>query len=501
MTDEIHLPDNIEELKRQLLKAQQELAVVNARNQFLEEQFRLAQHKQFGPSSEGFAGQGELFNEAEEIAATEPEEEKQDISYSRNKPKRKPLPPELPRETIVHDLTDEEKICERCQGELHKIGEDKAEKLKFIPAKVKVIEHVRPKYACRQCEQSGTGNAIKQAPVPVSPIPKGIATASLLSQLITSKYQYGLPLHRQEAMFKQYGIELSRKSMSDWMLRSAALFEPLIERLKEEMLKQPVMHADETRVKVVNADKQKSYMWLYCTGTDSPKLNSKIPNIVLYDYRDSRSASCPVDYLDGYCGYLQVDGYQAYEKTNTTLAGCWAHARRKFTEAKQAQGKGKSSRADMALSFIQKLYGIESKHKEKTAMEKYEARQQQAKPIVDKLRKWLTKQNVLPKTKLGEAITYLNNQWLKLVRYLEGGQLNIDNNRAERAIKPFVIGRKNWLFSQTANGAKASAALYSIIETAKANGLTPFDYVMACLDELCQPEPDIESLLPWNIKI
>jgi transposase len=211
MTYNSHLPDDIEELKRQLLKVQQELAVVNARNQYLEEQFRLAQHKQFGKSSEGFAGQGELFNEAEALAGqTEDTPEKEAISYERNKPKRKPLPPELPRETLVHDLPDEEKVCACCEGKLHKIGEDKAEKLEFIPAQVKVIEHIRPKYACRRCEKTGTSNAIKQAPVLVSPIPKGIATASLLAQLITSKYQYGLPLHRQEALFKQYGIELSR---------------------------------------------------------------------------------------------------------------------------------------------------------------------------------------------------------------------------------------------------------------------------------------------------
>lgn len=487
-----NLPDDPVLLKQLLIKQVQ-------RNRYLEEQFRLAQQKQFGKSSEGFPGQGELFNEAEEIVDIA-QEDKQDINYTRNKPKRKPPPKDLPREQIIHDIPEEEKHCDCCQSELHKIGEDTSEKLEFIPAQVKVIEHIRPKYACRQCEKTGTTNHIKQAKVPNSPIPKGIATASLLSQLITSKYQYGLPLHRQESLFKQYGIALSRQTMSDWVLKSAELFEPLLKRFKADMLKQPVIHADETPVNVVKADKTKCYMWLYCTGTDSPKASNNIPNIVLYDYHASRAAACPVNYLNGYSGYLQVDGYQAYEQTQATLVGCWAHARRKFIEAKQAQGKGKSGRADMALSYIQKLYGIESKNKDCMSAMKYEARQQQARPIIDKLHIWLSKQNVLPKTKLGEAIIYLNNQWPKLIRYLEDGRLNIDNNRAERAIKPFVIGRKNWLFSQTGNGANASAALYSIIETAKANGLVPFDYVMTCLDELCQPEPNIESLLPWNIK-
>ncbi|WP_345530738.1 IS66 family transposase, partial [Thalassotalea piscium] len=279
------------------------------------------------------------------------------------------------------------------------------EKLDFIPAQVKVIEHVRPKYACRECEKTGTSNPIKQALMPVSPIPKGIATASLLSQLITSKYQYGLPLYRQESLFKQYGIALSRQTMSDWMLKSAALFPPLIKRLKEELRKQAVIHADETTVNVIKSDKIKSYMWLYCTGTDSPMPTSSIPNIILYDYHDSRAGRCVVDYLDGYSGYLQVDGYQAYHQTQATLVGCWAHARRKFIEAKQAQPKGKSGKADVALSYIQKLYGIESRFKNTTPEETYEARQTQAKPILDKLHGWFTQQNVLPKNKLGEAIT------------------------------------------------------------------------------------------------
>ena len=493
------LPNDIDQLKALLLAERALTAQLQQEKQRLLELFRLAQQKRFGKSSEGFVGQGELFNEAEEVADIV-EEDKQVISYTRKKPKRKPLPTDLPREVIVHDLTDGEKVCDCCNGQLHKIGEDKAEKLEFIPAQVKVIEHIRPKYACRHCEKTGVKNTIKQAPVAVSPIPKGIATSSLLSQLITSKYQYGLPLYRQESMFKQYGIELSRQTMSDWMLKSATLFAPLLQRLKQILLNQGVIHADETTINVVKSDKVKSYMWLYCTGTDSPVPLNKIPNIVLFDYHNSRAGACVIDYLSGYDGYLQVDGYQAYAQTGATLVGCWAHARRKFIEAKQVQGKNKSGKADMALSYMQKLYAIEAKLKGKTLEEKYEARQQQAKPLIEKLHDWLIKQHVLPKTKLGEAITYLNNQWHKLIRYLESGQLNIDNNRAERAIKPFVIGRKAWLFSQTANGAHASAALYSIIETAKANGLIPFDYVLKCLDELCKSEPDIDAIIPWNIK-
>jgi len=486
-------------LHHRIAELEKQVTQLQSRNHYLEEQFRLAQQKQFGASSEAHPGQGELFNEAEELAVEVIEPEQETIEYTRNKPKRKPLPKDLPREVIIHDIPDEDKVCEGCSGKLHKIGEDKSEKLEFIPAKVKVIEHVRPKYGCRECEKSGTENRIKQAPVPNSVIPKGYATPSLLSQIITSKYQYGLPLYRQEAMFKQVGIELSRKTMADWMMRCSDLLAPLYDRLHELILKQSVIQADETTLKVVCEDKSTCYMWLYCSGGDSPYPESPIPTIVLYDYQRSRAGQCAVDFLEGYNRYLQVDGYVGYEQTQATLVGCWAHARRKFMEAKQSQPKGKSGKADIALNQIQKLYGIEKQTKDKSPEDKQRIRQEKAVPLLNKLNTWLDKSvnQVPPKSALGKAITYCLNQWSKLIRYTEDGHLSIDNNRAERAIKPFVIGRKNWLFANTANGAKASAILYSITETAKANGLMPFDYLMFLLEQVSQPDYDTESLLPW----
>ncbi len=490
-----NLPDDPATLKKMLSQ-------VMSRYQYLEEQFRIAQHKQFGQSTEGHPGQGELFNEAEALAV-ESDTQEEAISYTRKKPTRKPLPKDLPREVIVHDISDEEKVCGCCAGELHRIGEDKSEKLQFIPAQVKVIEHVRPKYACRACEKDGISNTVKQAPVPHSVIPKGYATPSLLSQIITSKYQYGLPLYRQESMFKQHGIELSRKTMADWIIRCAELFKPLYDQLHQHILKQPVIAADETTLKVVESEKVNSYMWLYASGADSPIGNisgTEIPNIVLYDYHNSRAGQCAVNFLKGYSGYLQVDGYQGYEQTQATLIGCWAHARRKFMEAKKGAGKKGSGKADWALNHIQKLYRLETQLKDKTVEERYITRQEKSVPLLSQLHMWLMKsaQQVLPKTKLGEAIQYCLNQWKKLERYTLDGLLSIDNNRAERGIKPFVIGRKNLLFSQTATGANASAVLYSIIETAKANDLNVFEYVMTCLDELSQPDVNIEQLLPWQ---
>lgn len=491
-------------LQKQVVEQEKVIAVLQARNLFLEEQFRLAQQQRFGASSEAHPEQGDFFNEVEaELDTTDDTEEETGTSTTiKKKPVRQKLPKDLPREIIIHDIED--KTCACCHAQLHKMGEERSEKLEFIPAQVKVIEHVRLKYSCRNCEQENTTTDIKIARVPDSPIPKSIATATLLSQIITSKYQYALPLYRQESLFKQYGIELNRKTMSDWMMKCSHLFEPLYQQLKSTLLAQKAIHADETPLKVINDDKTKSYMWVYCTGTDSPNKNnpSNSPNIVLYDYQQgSRAGACAANYLHNFTGYLHVDGYAGYEKTTATLVGCWAHARRKFIEAQKAQPKGKTGKADMALSFIQKLYRIEISIKDKTSDEKYQIRQAQAKPLLNKLYAWLNKTNIVPKSALGSAIQYSKNQWHKLVRYIENGDLNIDNNRAERAIKPFVIGRKNWLFCNTSNGANASSMLYSIIETAKANGLTPFDYIAHCLEQLSHKDCDIEQLLPWNVKI
>ena len=485
------LPDDPALLKKLLTKQA-------ARLMFLEEQFRLAQQQRFGASSENHPAQGDLFNEAEAELDVVEEAREPPVTTAKKKPVRKKLSADLPRETIIHDIED--KTCGCCGHELHQMGDERSEKLEFIPAQVKVIEHVRLKYSCRTCEKKGTSTQIKIASVPPSPIPKGIATATLLSQIITSKYQYALPLYRQESLFKQYGIELSRKSMADWVMRSADLFKPLYARLQTILLQQGVIQADETTLKVINEDKVKSYMWLYCTGTDSPN-KSDTPNIVLYDYQAGRAGQCAVDYLDGFTGYLQVDGYAGYEKTSATLVGCWAHARRKFIESQTAQAKGKIGKADMALSMIQKLYRIEISLKDKDASEKYQLRQVKAKPQLEQFYKWIEKANVPPKSALGKAIQYCINQWHKLTRYVEDGNLAIDNNRAERAVKPFVIGRKNWLFSNTANGARASAMLYSLIETAKSNGLTPFDYIAHCLEQLSHEQTNVEKLLPWYIKL
>ena len=497
-------------------------------NQQLIEQFRLAQHKQFGKSSEANVNQGELFNEAEMIVEAEEAnpsssnaEDTTPTINEKSLPKGKPLPADLPREVIVHDITEEEKTCGSCGNLRHPMGEVKSEQLEFVPATIKVIEHVRLKYSCRHCETQGEQTKIQLASLPARPIPKSIATSSLLAQIITSKYQYALPLYRQESLFKQHGIELSRSTMSIWMLKSAALLQPVYDRLKEGLLQQPVIQADETPLNVINEDKSQCYMWLYCSGTDKPKSKTDPPdkvqlpnsqntieetpvqNIVLYDYQNSRAGKCAVEFLQDFRGDLQVDGYKGYEQTHSQLAGCMAHARRKFIEAQRVEVKGKVGKADWAINHIKKLYVIEKHIQHKTAEEKQRIRQEKAKPLLDQMKKWLDKSahHVLPKTAIGKAVQYSLNQWDKLTRYIENGHLAIDNNRAERAIKPFVIGRKNWLFSQSSNGAHASAVLYSLIEIAKANGLVPYDYLNLLLEEAPKKPTNLDDLLPWHVKL
>ena len=497
---------NIAELQAMVKALMSEKNEWQQERQSLIEQFKLALDRQFAKRSEALKPydelQGDLFNEAEcEAAKEEDLEVTTTTTTTKKRGKRKPLPKSLPREIIELDLDEHDKHCPCCQHALHKIGEDRSEKLEFTPAVLKVLEYVRPKYACRQCEKTEDKSRIHQKPAPESLLPKSFATESLLTSIILGKYQYALPLYRQETLFTQSGIELSRTTMARWVIQVSEKFAPLYQAMKNQLLKQGVVQADETPLNVLKEDKQ-CYMWLYCSGADSPEASLPyVKNIVLYDYQNSRARACPIAFLGDYDGYLQTDGYAVYDGLHqVTNVGCWAHARRKFMDAKKLQGKGNIGKVDTALAKIQKLYGIESRLKGLSADERKAEREKCAKPILDELYEWLTTQRVIESSSLGKAIKYTLGQWPKLIRYVDDGHLSIDNNRAERAIKPLVIGRKNWLFSSTPSGANASAMLYSIVETAKANGLILYDYMVKCMKELAKPEPDIDALLPWNFK-
>lgn len=508
VTETDNLPDDVEILKAFILEQQEQLARKDTQITTLREQLNLLIAKRFGPSSEkGDKQQLGLFNEAETALDAE-EVKSEDVetltvpSHTRNKPGRKPLPDYIERVEVLHDLPEEEKVCPHDGTPLERIGEEVSEQLDVIPAKVQVLRHVRPKYACPCCREG-----IKTAPLPPQPIPRSIASPGLLAHVATAKYVDALPLYRQEDILQRAGIELPRATLAGWMMKLGERVLPLVNLLRDRVLDYGVVQMDETTVQVLKekdkAPSSKSYMWVQRGGPpDRP--------VLLFDYDPSRSGTVPVRLLEGYRGYLQCDGYEGYgavgRREGITLVGCWAHARRKFDEAIKAQGKkgkAKAGRATRGLAFIQKLYRIEKQAGSASPEERGALRQAQAVPLLQELRDWLDASltEVPPQSAVGKALHYLDGQWEKLVRYVEDGRLPIDNNAAERAIRPFVIGRNNWLFSDTVKGAEASSRLYSLILTAKANGHEPYRYLRHVFKELpaATTIEDFETLLPFNI--
>jgi transposase len=405
---------------------------------------------------------------------------------------------------VVHDLSEAEKICACCGESLHCIGEERSEKLDIMPATARVIVHVRPKYACRGCEEG-----VKRAPLPPQPIPKSIVTPGLLAWVVIGKYLDRMPLYHLEGVLKRLGVAVSRTTLASWMIRGAELLNPLYEAMHSALLERDIAQADETTVQVLKevgkSAQSKSFLWVYRAGTGPP--------ITLYEYQPTRGGEHPERFLEGFRGYLQSDGYQAYQslcaKNPELIAlGCMAHVRRKFDEAQKAHPNAKAkkgSAATRALAMIGKLYAVEKRIRDLPPEGRYRVRQERAKRLLDEFHAWLKKTapRVVPKSLLGEAVSYALNQWPTLTIYLKDGRLEIDNNATERDIRPFVMGRRAWLFSDTPQGARASAVLYSIICTAKANGLEPYSYLRELFEKLPAISRDdndaIEALLPWRV--
>ena len=407
----------------------------------LEELIQALRHRQFGSSSEQTPPeQARLFDELE--ASTEPLDDAPVRDCGRRRHNGRPrLSEDLPRVEVIHDLTDDQKVCAEHGCALTAIGEETSEQIEFIPATVRVIRNICRKYTCPQCD----GHVVT-ANKPPQPNPKSMATASLLAWIVVSKYVDALPLYRQCEIFKRIGFEADRTTLANWMIACGRLIQPLINLLQDELRRQPYLHMDETTVQVLaepgRKAQSKSYMWVSAAGPPGAR-------IVLFDYHPSRSAAVAKTLLADYAGALMVDGCEGYEpacKVNGIVRlGCWAHARRRFVEAQRLQPKNKAGKPDQALALINKLYDIERTLKDSSSGERYESRQHQARPVLDKLRTWLDRvlPQTPPNTALGKALTYLDNQWLRLVRYLDDGDYPIDNNRAENAIRPFVVGRKN----------------------------------------------------------
>jgi transposase len=478
---------------------------------WLKEQLRLYQSKRFGVSSERtLTGQLELalFNEVEKEANLElPEPTVETITYRRRKKRgqRQLMLENLPVETIEYRLSEEEQVCSCCSGNLHEMSTEVRQELKYIPAEVKVVKHVRYVYSCRHCEQEAIETPVQTAPMPKPVISGSLASPSILAHIMSQKYVEGLPLYRQEKQFHRMGLALSRQTMANWMIYGAdRWFTPLYNRMHHLLLKLDIVHADETTLQVLREPGRpatsNSYLWLYRTGIEGPP-------IVLYDYQETRAGENPKKFLNGFKGYLQVDGYAGYHKVeNVTIVGCFAHARRAFSDVLKALPANsiKPVTATEGLQFCNQLFAIERKLKELEPKERFEQRLKLSKPVLDAFLSWLKiqKQKVLPKSGIGKAVTYCLNQWDKLVGFLEDGRLEIDNNRSERSIKSVVIGRKAWLFSNTPQGARASAIIYSIMETAIANGLNPYYYLRYLFEQLpnidLTDEKAMDKLLPWS---
>ena len=508
-----------QETRIQLLEEQKkELEFLNA---MLSDRLTLAQKKRFGASSEKYAEgytQMNLFNEAEQEAdpnASEPDLEEVHPSPYRRKKRRGKKEEDLSSfettEVIEYKLTGTDGYCPDCNTKYKVVTKETVKRLKFIPARFEVVEEVTFVYSCPKC------GAMKR-PEKTAPLLKGsVATPSLVAGIMNAKYVNGMPLARQEREFARYDLDLSTKTMANWIIQCADRYlQPLYDLMKEELLRSKYLHGDETRIQVIDEPDQKgstqNWMWVYLTDESSGS-----PQMVLFQYERTRAGYHPKEFLGNlFEGYFTCDGYQAYHSLpdGITVTGCMAHARRRFDEALTVLKKDftkeqlKETTAYQAMARIGMLYKIEGMIRDKSPEERYEERQKQAKPLLEAFFEWLhTLEDSVDRSSLiGEAVLYTLNQEVYLKRYLEDGHLSIDNLAAERSLKNFATGRRNWLFAKSIHGAQASATVYSITETAMLNGLKPYHYLTYVLEKMKDlgPFPEKEAileLLPWSTSL
>lgn len=527
---ESQIPDSVSELKalaaallaqlsEQACQVQTQAAQLEAKTAQLKHQsiyidklkFELARLKRwrFGAASESVGSEQIALWEAEldgDIAAAEtrlgqlqagtaaPEIASPNIAPQfppKTQPKRKPLPDSLPRVEVRYEIAS--CTCPACGSGLTPMGEEITEQLDIIPARFFVRRHIRPKYSCRACE------TVHTAPMPAQPIERGLAAPGLLAHVLASKYLDHLPLHRQEQIYARDGVVLPRSTMAGWLGQLEVLFEPLVERLASHILSAAVIQADETPVPVLQpgtGHTATGYLWAFRSGSWNPT------QAVVFNFAMSRAQTVPTRFLESYQGVLQVDGYAGYNEVlrrdGVIEAGCMAHARRKFVEVWETS---KSPAAQTAIAQIASLYAIESEVKDLTVAERQCQRQARAGPILDVFRLWLeaTYAKTGQKSALGKAIQYSLNRWKALVRYVEDGRINIDNNPVENAIRGIALGRKNYLFCGSEGGGHRAALMYSLIESAKLNGINPGAYLLDVLIKLpTAKRDDLDALMPWN---
>ncbi|HYE10154.1 MAG TPA: IS66 family transposase [Patescibacteria group bacterium] len=502
---------SIDDLTNENAKLQHELEIANAKIRWYEEQFKLSQAKKFGKSSDTVPMEQISFvNEAEITARPELEEPQiEKITYERKKQKRginKESFEDLRVETITYDLQEDEKNCPACGGSMHVMTQEIRKELRVKPAEVYVVEHVRNVYACRACQSKGDNVPVITAPMPAPVIPGSIASASVIAYLMHQKYAAAMPLNRQEQVWREFGIALSKQNMANWIIKGSELWlEPVYERMHQFLIREKFLHADESPMRVLTKDGKptdsKAYMWLYMSGKFSRQ-------IALYEYQPSRSGKHAKNFLTGFSGFLQTDDYSGYNSVeNVTRVGCMAHARRYYTDALKALPKDaaiESTYAHEALKYFREMFILEDRWKDIEPSDRHKLRQEQLKPVYGAYLSWLkeVQPKVVPKSSIGKAINYSLSNWEYLTNVLEHEMCELTNNRAEHSIKPFVIGKKNFLFAKSPHGAKASATIYSIVESARLNGLSPYYYLKYLFEQLpsikLTAEDSLDHLLPWS---
>ncbi len=475
------------------------IAAQQKRISMLEEYLKLERAKHYGRSSEQSPAQGQLFDEVER-EADQDEEPENNPAPKQKKGGRKGLAKSIARKQIHLDLSDEDK-----EGAINTFYTLIKEELDIVPAKVHVLEYLQQKAVFLE----GDKRIIKAAAQPKHPIPKSIASIGLLAYVIVAKYCDGLPLYRLEKILARYGGTITRTTLANWMIRLSLQLQPLINLMQEHQLAYDYLQVDETRIQVLKepgrSPSSNKYMWVTLGGPpDKPA--------IFFEYDPSRGQEVPLRLFEGFSGYLQADGYAGYDavcaKGKLTRLGCMDHARRYYVDALKGAPKKshatKVSKAAIAIEKIGELYKIEAEIKDLTPEQRYQARQQRSVPLLNSFKAWVD-DNIAKVEKdslTRKAMNYTCNQWSRLIAYCDDGRLHMSNIRAENAIRPFVCGRKAWLFADTPKGAKASALYYSLIETAKANNLEPYDYLHKMLKRIAYAKTveDYEALLPWNIE-
>lgn len=501
--------------QKQVTELEKRISELEKENLLLQEKVAFLTRKLYGRSSEqtsslGIEGQMSLFDEAETCASPDAAEpQMKDVaSYRRRRfpGQTEEKLKDIPHEKILCTLAEEDRFCQVYGTELVSVGEEFVRtEIEFIPAKVRVIDYYRETFECRTCRKNGK-QYMEKSPMPSPVLQHSFASPSTIAWVIHQKYELAVPLYRQEKEWNDLGVELSRATMSNWILASYRdWLSPVVELLHKKLLEQKYLHIDETPVQVLNEPGRKntsdSYMWVYCSIKDSSQ------PIRIFDYQPGRSGKFPQKFLNGFSGYIHTDAYKGYEKVSgITRCFCWTHLRRYFVDAlpKDTQSPQATIPAQ-GIHYINQLFKKEKNLEVLSPQGRKTQRLIQEKPVLDAFWSWAEKasQGILPKSKLGEAFTYAFNQKEGLMNYLQDGNCSISNNLAENSIRPFTIGRKNWLFSGSPQGAEASAGIYTLIETAKANGLNPRKYIQYILSDIpgsaFREYPEfLEDYLPWN---